>query len=460
MSVRLDLRNKRFGKLTAKRLHPQRDQSGRTRWECVCDCGKKVIVLAKYLRRGYRKNCGHHCPLRRKRRGRPFTSGTAKAKYKETEEHQDGEGIWYARRKAALYVKKTISTLKRWKVKCPPLGGRAVRTKPFLDGHGVLRDFFLKEYSVGFLAAVGERDPGSLDDALAALAGQLEIPSCPDHTYWKDACEKLGVSLDNLRLWLKKARRKFKNVRGKVFCRSKKTGRIYVRFCWLCFVPNDFVTGCQEAQRITVPEEKRTVWQAADYLGCKTSDIYKLISAGFLAAAEDGEMMPAFKREDGSSPKNSPKRPCQYKLLDQEALTRLKNALDKLPEEFVETTKRPGRRASRLRLAAKWLATNPPELAEPVNATSSQVDRVALQPAEAESFILSPLQRKILALLDGKSMTGDELETATHADRKRLYYGWGNDCRGGLDELRQRGLVKSGRGQGIRGYFRPDKPPL
>jgi hypothetical protein len=87
------------------------------------------------------------------------------------------------------------------------------------------------------------------------------------------------------------------------------------------------------------------------------------------------------------------------------------------------------------------------------NRTSSSVD-------PPSPFISSPLQSAILALLGGKSMIADELEVKLKLDRRRLYYGGTIDARGGLMELIDLGLVASGKGQGIRGYYRPDCPPI
>jgi hypothetical protein len=82
------------------------------------------------------------------------------------------------------------------------------------------------------------------------------------------------------------------------------------------------------------------------------------------------------------------------------------------------------------------------------------------KPSPINPFVPSPLQRAILAALDGKSMTADELESALKVDRSRLYYSGRRGGKGGLSELVKLGRVLSGRGRGIRGYFRPDKPPF
>ena len=56
-----DLTGQRFGKLTVvEQSESVKTKSGQTKikWACVCDCGKRVIVLANQLRSGRTKSCG------------------------------------------------------------------------------------------------------------------------------------------------------------------------------------------------------------------------------------------------------------------------------------------------------------------------------------------------------------------------------------------------------------------
>lgn len=56
----IDITGKRFGKLIAK--NPMgKSKDGRYLWECVCDCGKKAIVVSHSLIRGITKSCGCLC---------------------------------------------------------------------------------------------------------------------------------------------------------------------------------------------------------------------------------------------------------------------------------------------------------------------------------------------------------------------------------------------------------------
>lgn len=70
-------------------------------------------------------------------------------------------------------------------------------------------------------------------------------------------------------------------------------------------------------------------------------------------------------------------------------------------------------------------------------------------PAAQDAFIPTPFQRGILAALNGQALRTDALGAAV-GDRSRLYK------RGGLKELRDRGLVA----HHVRlGFYRPDALP-
>lgn len=53
---RLDLRNQRFGRLTA--ISRVNDSSHISTWLCQCDCGKRTQVKLGNLRNGHSKSCG------------------------------------------------------------------------------------------------------------------------------------------------------------------------------------------------------------------------------------------------------------------------------------------------------------------------------------------------------------------------------------------------------------------
>ena len=62
---REDLIGKRFGKLTVIEPADSDRTSGgssQARWLCQCDCGRKIITRASYLRRGQRLYCGFCTP--------------------------------------------------------------------------------------------------------------------------------------------------------------------------------------------------------------------------------------------------------------------------------------------------------------------------------------------------------------------------------------------------------------
>lgn len=51
----VDLTGKIFNKLTVEKRH---DNKGKTKWECVCECGVKTIVISEYLKNGHTQSCG------------------------------------------------------------------------------------------------------------------------------------------------------------------------------------------------------------------------------------------------------------------------------------------------------------------------------------------------------------------------------------------------------------------
>lgn len=55
--AKLDLTNKKFGKLTAIEELPERKQN-RVVWRCKCECGKEINVISVYLTTGQTKSCG------------------------------------------------------------------------------------------------------------------------------------------------------------------------------------------------------------------------------------------------------------------------------------------------------------------------------------------------------------------------------------------------------------------
>lgn len=53
-----DLTNQRFGMLTAIKRSERQDSDGRIYWDCICDCGNHVRVIAKDLKSGHTGSCG------------------------------------------------------------------------------------------------------------------------------------------------------------------------------------------------------------------------------------------------------------------------------------------------------------------------------------------------------------------------------------------------------------------
>jgi len=53
-----DITGQKFGKLTALKYIGEKSKSGDYLWECLCECGKLVVVVGTYLRNGHTKSCG------------------------------------------------------------------------------------------------------------------------------------------------------------------------------------------------------------------------------------------------------------------------------------------------------------------------------------------------------------------------------------------------------------------
>lgn len=61
MREKVDLTNKRFGKLLVlSEAPPKIYESGarKTCWNCLCDCGKVIVATAETLKKGYATSCG------------------------------------------------------------------------------------------------------------------------------------------------------------------------------------------------------------------------------------------------------------------------------------------------------------------------------------------------------------------------------------------------------------------
>jgi len=60
----VDLSGKKFGKLKAIKINPERTIHRAVQWDCVCECGEKLVVSGEYLRQGRSISCG--CYRRKK----------------------------------------------------------------------------------------------------------------------------------------------------------------------------------------------------------------------------------------------------------------------------------------------------------------------------------------------------------------------------------------------------------
>ena len=57
MTLKKDLTNQKFGKLTAKHVH-SKSRNGHIRWYCDCDCGRTHIVMSTHLLSNKITHCG------------------------------------------------------------------------------------------------------------------------------------------------------------------------------------------------------------------------------------------------------------------------------------------------------------------------------------------------------------------------------------------------------------------
>lgn len=58
MAIKIDITDKRFGKLLVIKQSDQRNSSNDILWECICDCGNKKSITSGSLRHGSSKSCG------------------------------------------------------------------------------------------------------------------------------------------------------------------------------------------------------------------------------------------------------------------------------------------------------------------------------------------------------------------------------------------------------------------
>lgn len=59
MGSKLELTGEKHGRLTViQRANPPYTKHYASRWECVCDCGRIIVVIGRDLRSGHTKSCG------------------------------------------------------------------------------------------------------------------------------------------------------------------------------------------------------------------------------------------------------------------------------------------------------------------------------------------------------------------------------------------------------------------
>ena len=91
----INLEGQKFERLLVLKRAP--NKNGRTAWNCVCDCGKEIIVIGKSLRDGNTKSCG--C-LHRETVSKNFSKNITNQRFgnlvaiKPTNERRHGSIIW------------------------------------------------------------------------------------------------------------------------------------------------------------------------------------------------------------------------------------------------------------------------------------------------------------------------------------------------------------------------------
>lgn len=94
MKIRIDITDKRFGKLIAQ--YPSgRAKNGNTIWHCVCDCGDETDVELQHLKTGSTKSCGHCTRVRFDLTGQQF--GRLKVLRIASKKSAAGNTFWVCR---------------------------------------------------------------------------------------------------------------------------------------------------------------------------------------------------------------------------------------------------------------------------------------------------------------------------------------------------------------------------
>lgn len=117
---RIDLTGKKFKMLTAVKFTAMFQTNGRRRsgWECLCDCGERVVVDTENLKSGKANSCGCYS----KTHPHNYSHGES-SKATKTKEYRTWNGI-----KDRCY-NKTSKTYSYW-------GGRGIRVcKRWLDSY-------------------------------------------------------------------------------------------------------------------------------------------------------------------------------------------------------------------------------------------------------------------------------------------------------------------------------------
>jgi hypothetical protein len=92
----VDIRKERFGKLVVcKRVGTNKSRN--ILWECLCDCGERVIVASNHLRSGHTKSCGCYAREQRAKDLKNKKFGRLEVMYKSDILDRDNNILWYCK---------------------------------------------------------------------------------------------------------------------------------------------------------------------------------------------------------------------------------------------------------------------------------------------------------------------------------------------------------------------------
>lgn len=138
-----DLLGQRFGKLVV--IDKAETKKGKRRWECLCDCGNKIIVPGNRLKQGGARSCG--CAQKEAARNLNIADITGQrfgkliAIRRLDEKSNSTSRLWECRCDCGNLTKATVSVLRAGgKTRCEVCAKEQVMTKNAAAGRAVIED--------------------------------------------------------------------------------------------------------------------------------------------------------------------------------------------------------------------------------------------------------------------------------------------------------------------------------